>query len=88
MNRGRGRPTLGTTPVMGGKAGGVIRTPTGMVYKQAMAGGGSVLVPTSYQLSGGQVYQVRGLCFERMIRVKVVTLFYNNNISVTDLLTT
>jgi hypothetical protein len=50
LHRGRGRPSLGTPMKQA-----MIR-PSGMVYKQAMSGG-SVLVPTNYQLSGNQVYQ-------------------------------
>lgn len=57
MHRGRGRPSLGTPVLSKPAQQNMIRAPTGMVYKQAMAGG-SVLVPTNYQLSGSQVYQV------------------------------
>lgn len=60
MHRGRGRPSLGTSVINKTPQQSMIRAPAGMVYKQAMAGG-SVLVPTSYQLSGNQVYQVRVL---------------------------
>lgn len=57
LNRGRGRPTLGTNPNMKPQGGALVRPP-GMVFKQqAMSGGGSVLVPTNYQLSGNQVFQ-------------------------------
>lgn len=55
LHRGRGRPSLGTPMKQA-----MIR-PSGMVYKQAMSGG-SVLVPTNYQLSGNQVYQVMTIC--------------------------
>lgn len=62
MHRGRGRPSLGSSVIsktqQQQQQQSMIRAPAGMVYKQAMAGG-SVLVPTSYQLSGNQVYQVR-----------------------------
>ncbi|XP_074028267.1 zinc finger protein MEP-1 isoform X2 [Leptinotarsa decemlineata] len=58
LNRGRGRPSLGTN--MAPKPQTMIR-PSGMVFKpQASMSGGSVLVPTSYQLSGNQVFQVVG----------------------------
>lgn len=57
MNRGRGRPSLGTPVINKPVQQSMIRAPAGMVYKQTMTGG-SVLVPTSYQLSGSQVYQV------------------------------
>lgn len=54
FNRGRGRPSLGTV-----KHPSVMRTPTqNMIYKSSMSGG-SVLLPTNYQLSGNQLYQVR-----------------------------
>lgn len=64
MHRGRGRPALGTPVLSKPAQQNMLRAPTGMVYKQAMAGG-SVLVPTSYQLSGNQVYQVNSVyyCF-------------------------
>lgn len=62
MHRGRGRPSLGAPVMSKAQQQSMIRTPTGMVYKQAMAGG-SVLVPTSYQLSGNQVYQVKYLFY-------------------------
>ncbi|XP_063910499.1 MOG interacting and ectopic P-granules protein 1 isoform X1 [Zophobas morio] len=55
LHRGRGRPSLGGPASM---KQAMIR-PSGMVYKQTMSGG-SVLVPTNYQLSGNQVYQVVG----------------------------
>lgn len=58
IHRGRGRPSLGTS-MMNKPQQPLLRTTAGMVYKQAMSGG-SVLVPTSYQLSGNQLYQV---CF-------------------------
>ncbi|XP_076262916.1 zinc finger protein MEP-1 isoform X3 [Rhynchophorus ferrugineus] len=54
LNRGRGRPAL-IGPNM--KTQPVIR-PQGMIFKQQS--GGSVLVPTNYQLSGNQVFQVVG----------------------------
>ncbi|XP_015834287.1 MOG interacting and ectopic P-granules protein 1 isoform X2 [Tribolium castaneum] len=54
LHRGRGRPSLGSTSIKQS----MIR-PSGMVYKQTMSGG-SVLVPTNYQVSGNQVYQVVG----------------------------
>ncbi|XP_030762604.1 MOG interacting and ectopic P-granules protein 1 isoform X2 [Sitophilus oryzae] len=50
LNRGRGRPSLGPNL----KSQPAIR-PQGMIFKQQT--GGSVLVPTSYQLSGNQVFQ-------------------------------
>ncbi|KAJ8945932.1 hypothetical protein NQ318_016760 [Aromia moschata] len=56
MQRGRGRPSLGTNA---GKPQTVLR-PSGMVFKQQTMTGGSVLVPTNYQLSGNQVFQVVG----------------------------
>ncbi|KAJ8968392.1 hypothetical protein NQ317_012229 [Molorchus minor] len=52
MQRGRGRPTLGANV----KSQTVLR-PSGMVFKQQTMTGGSVLVPTNYQLSGNQVFQ-------------------------------
>lgn len=58
IHRGRGRPSLGTS-IMNKPQQPLLRTTSGMVYKQAVSGG-SVLVPTSYQLSGNQLYQV---CF-------------------------
>ncbi|XP_018567809.1 MOG interacting and ectopic P-granules protein 1 isoform X2 [Anoplophora glabripennis] len=51
MQRGRGRPSLGNV-----KPQTVLR-PSGMVFKQQAMAGGSVLVPTNYQLSGNQVFQ-------------------------------
>ncbi|KAJ8919868.1 hypothetical protein NQ315_006397 [Exocentrus adspersus] len=54
MQRGRGRPSLGNV-----KPQTVLR-PSGMVFKQQAMAGGSVLVPTNYQLSGNQVFQVVG----------------------------
>ncbi|XP_044252682.1 MOG interacting and ectopic P-granules protein 1 isoform X3 [Tribolium madens] len=53
LHRGRGRPSLGA-PIKQSMI-----KPSGMVYKQTMSGG-SVLVPTNYQVSGNQVYQVVG----------------------------
>lgn len=53
MQRGRGRPSLGNV-----KPQTVLR-PSGMVFKQQAMAGGSVLVPTNYQLSGNQVFQVK-----------------------------
>ncbi|RZC41696.1 MOG interacting and ectopic P-granules protein 1 [Asbolus verrucosus] len=50
LHRGRGRPSL-AAPIKQ-----TMLRPSGMVYKQTMSGG-SVLVPTNYQLSGNQVYQ-------------------------------
>lgn len=44
LNRGRGRPSLATLK-------------HNMIYKSSMSGG-SVLLPTNYQLSGNQLYQV------------------------------
>ncbi|KAJ8947373.1 hypothetical protein NQ314_008622 [Rhamnusium bicolor] len=52
MQRGRGRPSLGANV----KPQTVLR-PSGMVFKQQTMTGGSVLVPTNYQLSGNQVFQ-------------------------------
>lgn len=57
IHRGRGRPSLGTTVMTKQPQQQLLRTSAGMVYKQAMSGG-SVLLPTSYQLSGNQLYQV------------------------------
>ena len=62
LNRGRGRPSLNNM-----KANSMMRTP--MLYKQNMSGG-SVLLPTNYQLSGSQLYQV------------IILLFNNANIIV------
>lgn len=56
VHRGRGRPSLGTS-IISKTQQPLLRTSAGMVYKQTMSGG-SVLVPTSYQLSGNQLYQV------------------------------
>lgn len=56
LQRGRGRPTIGPTVV---KPQTPILRPTGMVFKQQSMSGGSLLVPTNYQLSGNQVFQVR-----------------------------
>ncbi|XP_025836818.1 myb-like protein X isoform X2 [Agrilus planipennis] len=53
VQRGRGRPSLGTV-----KTPPNLKNTGGMVYKQMS--GGSVFVPTSYQLSGNQVFQVVG----------------------------
>lgn len=53
LNRGRGRPTLGA-PV---KQQAMIRSNPAMIYKHSMSGG-SVLVPTNYQMSGNHIYQV------------------------------
>ncbi|XP_017773277.1 PREDICTED: MOG interacting and ectopic P-granules protein 1 isoform X2 [Nicrophorus vespilloides] len=55
MNRGRGRPSL-PMPSKKQSQG----SPQGLVYKQAVPGGASVLVPTNYQISGNQLYQVVG----------------------------
>nr|CAH7754740.1 unnamed protein product [Callosobruchus chinensis] len=57
LQRGRGRPTLGTPNIL--KPQTTIIRPQGMVFKQQGMTGGSVLVPTSYQL-GNQVFQVVG----------------------------
>lgn len=57
VHRGRGRPSLGTTVMTKPPQQPLLRPNSGMMYKQAMSGG-SVLVPTSYQLSGNQLYQV------------------------------
>lgn len=54
LQRGRGRPTLGPTI----KPQQAMLRPAGMVFKQQQMAGGSVLVPTNYQLSGNQVFQV------------------------------
>ncbi|GJQ88045.1 hypothetical protein Trydic_g12967 [Trypoxylus dichotomus] len=55
LNRGRGRPSLGTI-----KQPTLVRNPAqSMIYKTSMSGG-SVLLPTNYQLSGNQLYQVVG----------------------------
>ncbi|CAG9856072.1 unnamed protein product [Phyllotreta striolata] len=60
LNRGRGRPSLGATNLNLKPQGTLVRPP-GLLYKQqAVAGGGSVLVSTNYQLSGSQVFQVVG----------------------------
>lgn len=58
MQRGRGRPTLGSN-----SSKQVLRPPSGtsMLYKSPSMSGGSVLVPTNYQLSGNQLYQVSAL---------------------------
>ncbi|XP_057664232.1 neurofilament heavy polypeptide-like isoform X1 [Diorhabda carinulata] len=58
LNRGRGRPTLGGNVNI--KPQGALVRPPGMVFKQQTMSGGSVLVPTNYQLSGNQVFQVVG----------------------------
>lgn len=50
INRGRGRPSLANTKPT------VMRQNPGMVFKPTQ--GGSVLLPTSYQLSTTQLYQV------------------------------
>lgn len=50
LSRGRGRPSMGA-----GKA--MIRPNPAMIYKHSMSGG-SVLVPTNYQMSGNHIYQV------------------------------
>ncbi|XP_050517832.1 MOG interacting and ectopic P-granules protein 1 isoform X2 [Diabrotica virgifera virgifera] len=55
INRGRGRPTLG--PNINIKSQGAMIRPPGMLFKQQTMSGGSVLVPTNYQLSGNQVFQ-------------------------------
>lgn len=61
--RGRGRPSLGTNINI--KPQSSLIRPPGMVFKQqTVSGGGSVLVPTSYQLSGNQVFQVGGRFFK------------------------
>ncbi|KAG5887467.1 hypothetical protein JTB14_017322 [Gonioctena quinquepunctata] len=55
LNRGRGRPSLGANMTV--KPQNLIR-PSGMVFKpQSSMSGGSVLVPTNYQLGGNQVFQ-------------------------------
>ncbi|VEN64146.1 unnamed protein product, partial [Callosobruchus maculatus] len=54
LQRGRGRPTLGAPNIL--KPQTTIIRPQGMVFKQQGMTGGSVLVPTSYQL-GNQVFQ-------------------------------
>ncbi|CAH1990036.1 unnamed protein product [Acanthoscelides obtectus] len=55
LQRGRGRPTsLGSPNII--KPQTTILRPQGMVFKQQGMSGGSVLVPTSYQL-GNQVFQ-------------------------------
>ncbi|XP_050311829.1 MOG interacting and ectopic P-granules protein 1 isoform X2 [Anthonomus grandis grandis] len=56
LNRGRGRPALGTAPI---KTQATMIRPQGMIFKQ-QPGGGQVLVPANYQLAGNQVYQVVG----------------------------
>lgn len=58
FNRGRGRPTLGTVK----QTTPIIRPNPAMIYKQSMSGG-SVLVPTNYQLTGNQLYQVNFCLF-------------------------
>lgn len=46
-----------------------------MVFKQqTVSGGGSVLVPTSYQLSGNQVFQVGGRFLKYFFSIKEVYL--------------
>ncbi|XP_049819859.1 MOG interacting and ectopic P-granules protein 1 isoform X3 [Aethina tumida] len=55
FNRGRGRPPTITNT----KVPPVLRSP-GMVFSKSNMSGGSVLVPTNYQVSGNQVYQVVG----------------------------
>lgn len=57
FNRGRGRPPTITNT----KVPPVLRSP-GMVFSKSNMSGGSVLVPTNYQVSGNQVYQVTNLC--------------------------
>ncbi|KAK9722942.1 hypothetical protein QE152_g19420 [Popillia japonica] len=55
LNRGRGRPSLGTL-----KQPTLVRNPAqNMIYKTSMSGG-SVLLPTNYQLTGNQLYQQQG----------------------------
>ncbi|CAH0547216.1 unnamed protein product [Brassicogethes aeneus] len=52
LQRGRGRPPT----ITNAKPQQTLR-PSGMLFKQQGMSGGSVLVPTNYQLSGNQVYQ-------------------------------
>lgn len=57
LQRGRGRPTIGPAAVVNKPQTQIMR-PQGMVFKQQAMSGGSLLVPTNYQLSGSQVFQV------------------------------
>lgn len=56
LQRGRGRPTIGPTVAKPPQT--PVMRPQGMVFKQQAMSGGSLLVPTNYQLSGNQVFQV------------------------------
>ncbi|XP_022915716.2 MOG interacting and ectopic P-granules protein 1 isoform X1 [Onthophagus taurus] len=54
LNRGRGRPALNSV-----KQQPVMRSSSSLMYKTPMAGG-SVLLPTTYQVGGNPLYQVVG----------------------------